>query len=289
MFINTNIASLNARRHMDKSSRQLSNTFAHLSSGLRINKAADDAAGLAVATRMTAQIKALNQSVRNANDAISLIQVAEGAMEETANAMQRIRELAVQASSDALTSMDRTFLDLEVQQLKAEINRISQNTHFNGMPLLDGTFSGKDFEVGWRASQLITFSIVVKSVNGATVLGGGSFSVANLLNGNGNTGANTSVATFARAQSAIARCDFGLNRLSRMRATLGALQNRFESAADNLQNVSENMSAARSQIRDADIALETSDLTKLGILQQAGTAVLAQANQQPQLALQLLG
>jgi len=271
MFINTNVASLNARRNLEKSTGVLGKTFSRLASGLRINSAADDAAGMAITTRLTSQIRGLNQAQRNANDGISLMQVAEGAMEETTNALQRIRELAIQASNDTNTSADRSNLQKEVSQLLSEVQRIATQTQFNGMNLLTGEFSGKTFQVGAYSGQTISFSITTAS---------------RAALGISNVDISTTTGT---AASAITTIDRALNSISDMRANLGALQNRFESTIANLANVVENISAARSRIQDADIADETSKLTKNSILQQAGTAVLAQANQQPQLALQLLG
>lgn len=270
LYINTNVASLNAQRYMAKNNVDLSKTFRRLSSGLRINTAADDAAGLAISNRFTAQIRGLNQSVRNANDAISLIQVAEGALDETTNALQRIRELAVQAANDTNVSSDRSDLQKEVDQLLSEINRIANDTEFNTQNLLNGSFSGKVMQVGAFCTQTITFSILAASANALGVSG-------------------LAISQNSIAGAALTTLDNAINSVAEIRANLGALQNRFESVIANLSNVSENISQARSRMMDADIAQETSRLTKVSILQQAGTAVLAQANQQPQLALQLLG
>jgi flagellin len=272
LYINTNVASLNAQRNLMKSSNELSTTFARLSSGLRVNSAKDDAAGLSISTRMTAQIKGLNMAVRNANDGVSMAQVAEGALAETTNALQRIRELAVQSANGTLVSDDRKDLDQEVQQLLSEIQRISTQTEFNTKPMLNGDFTGMTMQVGAFSGQTISFSIDAMSTN------------SNALNV-----ATLNVSTVAHAASAIGSIDNALGSVSDLRATLGAVQNRFEAVIANLSNVVENMSAARSRIMDADIAQETANLTRSAILQQAGTAVLAQANQQPQLALQLLG
>jgi flagellin len=270
LFINTNVASLNAQRNLNKSTLSLGKTFARLSSGLRINNAADDAAGMAITNRMTAQIRGLNQAVRNANDAISLAQVAEGALDETTNALQRIRELAVQAANDTNVTSDRDDLNKEVIQLLSEIQRIADDTEFNTQNLLGGSFVGRVFQVGAFSGQTITLSI---DGAGASALG---------VDG-------VSITSQAGASSTITTIDNAIDSIADIRANLGAIQNRFESVIANLSNVSENMSAARSRIQDADIADETSKLTRTAILQQAGTAVLAQANQQPQLALQLLG
>ncbi|MBF0444297.1 MAG: flagellin FliC [Magnetococcales bacterium] len=272
LYINTNVASLNAQRNLMKSSNELSTTFARLSSGLRVNSAKDDAAGLSISTRMTAQIKGLNMAIRNSNDGVSMAQVAEGALAETTNALQRIRELAVQSANGTLVDDDRKDLDQEVQQLLSEIQRIATQTEFNTKPMLNGAFTGMTMQVGAFSGQTIAFSIDSMSTN------------SNALNV-----ATLNVSTVAHAASAIGSIDNALGSVSDLRATLGAVQNRFEAVIANLSNVVENMSAARSRIMDADIAQETANLTRSAILQQAGTAVLAQANQQPQLALQLLG
>jgi flagellin len=242
-----------------------------LSSGLRINSAKDDAAGLAISDRMTSQIRGLNQAVRNANDGISLAQTAEGALSETTNILQRMRELAVQSANDTNTTTDRTSLQAEVTQLQSEVNRIANNTKFNGKVLLDGTYSssGLTFHVGADASQTISVTI-----------GGATGSILGV--------SNVSVSSQSGANSAITTIDTAISSVDTIRGNLGAVQNRFESTISNLQNVSENLSSARSRILDADIAQETSAMIKNNILQQAGVSILAQANQQPQLALSLL-
>ncbi|NGZ26545.1 MAG: flagellin FliC [Magnetococcales bacterium] len=273
MYINTNVASLNARRNLEKSTNVLGKTFNRLASGLRINSAADDAAGLAITMRMTSQVRGLNQAQRNANDGVSLVQVAEGALEETTAALQRMRELAVQAGNDIYSSADRSNLQKEIGQLLSEVQRIATQTQFNGMSLLTGSFDNKMFQVGAFSGQVISFSILAAS-NAALGISGTT---------------QIDVSTYGAASTAIAQIDKALSSISDLRANLGAVQNRFESTIANLANVVENISAARSRIEDADLADETSRLTKNSILQQAGTAILAQANQQPQLALQLLG
>lgn len=270
LFINTNVASLNAQRNLEKSTGALGQTFARLASGYRINSAKDDAAGLAISNRMTSQIRGLNMAVRNANDGISLSQVAEGALQETGNALQRIRELAVQSSNATYNASDRKDLQKEVTQLLSEIQRISQDVEFNGKKVLNGSFMGQVFQVGTKAGQTITVSI-----------GAASWAALGVNNVN--------ISTVGSASTALTAISNALDSISDIRANLGAVQNRFEAIIANLSNVVENMSAARSRIMDADIANETATLTRTAILQQAGTAVLAQANQQPQLALQLLG
>ncbi|WP_130472835.1 flagellin [Candidatus Magnetaquicoccus inordinatus] len=269
MAINTNIASLQAQNKLAGSTNALGISFKRLASGLRINSAADDAAGLSISDRMTAQIRGLNQAVRNANDTISLIQVAEGALSETTAALQRIRELAVQSANDTNVSGDRADLQKEVDQLIAEIDRIANTTQFNGQVLLSGGFANKVFHVGAYTAQTIAFTIT-----GAT---------ATDLAINAAT-----VDTQANAETAIATLDTAINSVTTVRASLGAYQNRFESVVTNLSNISLNTSTARSRIVDADMAAETAKLTQNSILQQAGTAVLAQANQQPSVILQLL-
>ncbi|MBF0262826.1 MAG: flagellin FliC [Magnetococcales bacterium] len=272
LFINTNVASLNAQRNLERSTGALGQTFARLSSGLRINSAKDDAAGLAISNRMTSQIRGLNQAIRNANDGISLSQVAEGALLETGNSLQRIRELAVQAANGTNTPEDRADLQKEVSQLLSEIQRVSEQVQFNNTKILDGTYnSGQQFQIGANANQTITVSIKAATFSALFA------------------GTTVSIGTVSGANSALVQVTNALNSVSDIRANLGAIQNRFEAVIANLSNVVENMSAARSRILDADIANETATLTRNAILQQAGTAVLAQANQQPQLALQLLG
>ena len=404
--INTNVASLNAQRNLGASQGDLNKSMQRLSSGLRINSAKDDAAGLAISDRMTSQIRGLNQAARNANDGISLAQTAEGALQESTNILQRMRELAVQSANDTNSQTDRDSLNAEVTQLKEELNRIAETTEFNGKKLLDGTMTDATFQVGANAgeNQTISFSIasskgdVLGTVSAGTVTGtaqvGTALTAADAVDGtltitaadgtnyninftdadtgdqavfnvNGTdidvtydhansamtetdlaalldplagitavttsgatemsasgaaahadidltggaaesadyvaesadysvTGAsvlvdNISVSSLQNAQTAITSVDEALSQIDTIRGNLGAVQNRFESTISNLQNVSENLSAARSRILDADIAMETSAMTKNNILQQAGVSILAQANQAPQLALSLLG
>ncbi|MBF0160299.1 MAG: flagellin FliC [Magnetococcales bacterium] len=276
LYINTNVASINAQRQLTKSTGALTQTFQRLSSGYRINSAKDDAAGLAISQRMTAQVRGLNQAIRNANDGISVVQVAEGALDETTNAMQRIRELAVQASNDTYNLTDRSSLQKEVDQLLSEIQRIASTTHFNNQNLLDGTYTSKYFQIGMFAGQRLRVSI-------------GAATTTNLLGNMTTASMSTLITNVSNAQGALAKIDTALNSVADLRANLGAVQNRFESIVANLANVVESTSASRARITDADIAYETANLTRNTILQQAGTAVLAQANQQPQIALQLLG
>ena len=280
LTINSNIASLTAQRNLANSTTALSTTFKRLSSGLRINNAADDAAGLSISDRMTAQIRGFNQSIRDANDTVSLIQVADGALSQTTDDLQRMRELAVQASNDTNITLDRKDMQQELNQLTAEISRIASNTQFNNQNLLQGSFSaGKRFQVGANSGQIIMVSIANM---GAGVLGlstnmasFGDATVAGSVNQN-------------NAELAIGKIDLAIDKVSAMRAKLGALQNRFTAAISNMTSISLNTSDARSRITDTDMAAETANMTKNNILQQAGAAVLAQANQQPAVILTLL-
>ncbi len=278
LTINTNVASLNAQRNLGQSQGALNKSMQRLSSGLRINSAKDNAAGLAISDRMTSQIRGLNQAARNANDGISLAQTAEGALQETTNILQRMRELAVQSANDTNTTDDRSSLNAEFSQLVSEIDRIADTTSFNGKVLLSGGFSGAAnaavFQVGANAGQTISVNITNAT---ASVLG--STTVMS----------DAAVDTRPNASLAISNIDAAIGQVDTVRGDLGAIQNRFESTIANLSNVSENLSAARSRILDADIAQETSSMTKYNILQQAGVSILAQANQAPQLALSLLG
>ena len=379
--INTNVASLNAQRNLNSSQNALAVSLQRLSSGLRINSAKDDAAGLAISERFTAQIRGLNQAARNANDGISLAQTAEGALSEVTNNLQRIRELAVQSSNATNSSTDRAALQTEVSQLLNEINRVADQTSFNGVKLLDGSFSGAVFQVGANAGESITVASITDAntaaIGSVSQASGGALSVAasgltgfataiaaggvtlngvdigaiggatsaaeragqlvNAINNvsaqsgvgavyntatgqitlssaavvtvagttnsalvagyaNGAIGAvatttgiaGLDVSSYTNAQLAIQLADSALSTVNSTRATLGAVQNRFSSVVANLQTTTENLSASRSRILDADFAAETANLTRAQILQQAGTAMLAQANAQPNNVLALL-
>jgi flagellin len=379
--INTNIASLTAQRNLNSSQNSLNTSLQRLSSGLRINSAKDDAAGLAISERFSAQIRGLNQAARNANDGVSLSQTAEGALAEVTNNLQRIRELAVQSSNATNSQSDRDALQTEVTQLLNEIDRVADTTEFNGVKLLDGSFTGAVFQVGANAGETITIaattdantaalgsvstnttaglSVAASGITGfataiaaggvtingtdiGAIAGAGSaaeragqlvnainnvsqttgvgasydgatgqltlnsaaaFTIAGTTNdateaGFANaafatvttaTGIDTlTVANFAGAQSAIQLVDSSLTSINSPRATLGAVQNRFESVVRSVQTTAENLSASRSRIVDADFAAETANLTRAQILQQAGTAILAQANALPQNVLSLL-
>ncbi|MDN4503220.1 flagellin [Alteromonadaceae bacterium BrNp21-10] len=272
LYVNTNVSSLNARRQLFTSSNNLNTAFERLSSGFRINSAKDDAAGLQISDRMTSQIMGLNQAVRNANDGISLAQTAEGAMQEITNALQRIRVLAIQAQNGINASSDRLALQKEVSALKLEISRIATTTQFGSVNILDGAYSAA-FLVGANAGQSI-------SVNISRV---GGFGSSGLFNGY-----NLSVASVTGASRALTAVVEAISIIDGVRADLGAIQNRFQSTIRNLSSISENMSAARSRIRDTDFAEETAELTRWQIIQQASITVLGQANQRPQAALQLL-
>jgi flagellin len=375
--INTNISSLNAQRNLTTSQGELATSLQRLSSGLRINSAKDDAAGLAISERMTTQIRGSNQAVRNANDGVSLAQVAEGALGSLGNSLQRIRELAIQSANATNSASDRAALNVEAQQLKDEIQRVASATTFNGVNLLDGSFTNQQFQVGPNANETISVSsitnaqvanlgtsttaavtgiaavtltgavtgITIDGTNGNGAIALGSFGGAGdsatqraaalrdavnavadqtgvyatndtsttvtLTAGaditiagaavatSGLTDATTASATttgfttldlsnVAGANVAIASMDSALTSVNTARANLGALQSRFESVVSNLTINAENLSAARSRIRDADFAAETANLTRAQILQQAGTAMLAQANTSPQNVLSLL-
>ncbi|GEA11645.1 flagellin [Alteromonas sp. KUL49] len=279
MYVNTNVSSLNAQRQLFDVSNSLSTSFERLSSGFRINSAADDAAGLQITDRMTSQVQGLNQAVRNANDAISLSQTAEGALQETTTALQRIRTLAIQSQNGINTSADRTALQKEVSALRTEISRIATTTQFAGVGILSGEFSAK-FLVGANSGQTISVNLSSQALTRAGVDG---FSATGL----GVT--DSDVLTASNASAMLADVDTAISAIGGLRADLGALQNRFQSTIRNLSNISENVSAARSRIKDTDFATETAELTRNQILQQASTTVLSQANQRPQAALQLLG
>jgi len=268
--VNTNVMSLNAQRNLNNTQSAMSTALQRLSSGLRINSAKDDAAGLAISERFTAQIRGLNQAARNSADAISLAQTAEGSIGEITNNVQRIRELAVQSANASNSASDRSALNTEVVQLQAEISRIIA-TKFNGKAIIGASAQGFKFQVGADNGDQIT----ITTTNLSTVATKVSFAAAN-------------VTTATKAGSMILKADGFLNTLNTERAKLGAVQNRFDSVIRNVQNTSENISAARSRIQDADFAAETAALTRAQILQQAGVAMLSQANSVPQNVLSLL-
>ncbi len=284
LTINNSIASINARRQLQKHTLNLGKSFARLASGMRINTSKDDAAGLAISNRMVAQTRGMNAAVRNANDGISLAQVAEGALDETANALQRMRELMIQAANSTYGSGDRTNLQNEVIEMVSEINRIATTTEFNNVNLINGSYTGQKFHIGADANQTITFSILGASIGALGV----SFATANTATTIGSFGAKGATSAQSTAEANLSNIDNALDSVSSIRASLGAVQSRFETVIASLSNVIENTDSARSRIQDADIAVETANLTKNTILQQAGIAILSQANQQPTIALSLL-
>ena len=273
LYVNTNVSSLNAQRQLFNSSVSLNTSFERLSSGFRINRAADDAAGLQITDRMTTQIQGLDQAARNANDAISLTQTAEGALAEVTNSLQRIRTLAVQSQNGINNSADRLALQKEVSALKLEMSRIAQTTQFADTNILQGTFSAK-FLVGANGGQNISVNLEKTGGYGTSGLFGGD---------------TLSVATVDDASRALSQVSEAISVIGGVRADLGALQNRFQSTIRNLTNISENVSNARSRIKDTDFASETAELTRNQIIQQSSLTVLSQANQRPQAALSLLG
>ncbi|MFM4719720.1 flagellin [Aeromonas bivalvium] len=292
MFINTNTSSLNAQRNLMNTTKSLDTSYTRLASGLRINSAKDDAAGLQISNRLTSQINGLDQGNRNANDGISLAQTAEGAMDEVTGMLQRMRTLAQQSANGSNSAKDREALQKEVDQLGSEINRISQDTTFAGTKLLDGNYGGT-FQVGADANQTIGFSLSqaggfsISGIAAAVSAGGGATVITVFVSG--STVGGISISTQTNAQNVLAAVDSMLEIVDGKRAELGAVQNRLDSTIRNQANISENVSAARSRIRDADFATETANMTKQNILQQAASSILAQANQRPQSALSLLG
>ncbi len=272
LFVNTNVSSLTAQRQLFNSGQALNTSFERLSSGFRINRAADDAAGLQISDRLTSQVQGLNQAVRNSNDAISLTQTAEGALGEVTNSLQRIRQLAVQSQNGINSSSDRTALQKEVTALLTEISRVASDTQFGDTNLLTGSFSST-FLVGANAGQNIAVSLSRADGFGATGL-----SIDELT-----------VGTVGGASAALTSIDNAISAIGGTRSDLGALQNRFQSTIRNLSSISENIAGARSRIRDTDFASETAELTRNQIIQQASLSVLSQANQRPQAALSLLG
>jgi len=276
--INTNLMSLNAQRNLNASSNALGNSVQRLSSGLRINSARDDAAGLAISERFTTQIRGLEVAARNANDGISLAQTAEGALTEIGNNLQRIRELAVQSRNATNSTTDRAALNAEVQQLKSEIARVAEQTDFNGTKLLDGSFTAKSFQIGANQGQIITVDGIMDAKLAAFGVAGGTTTDLSALD----------VTDEAKSEGMITAMDSALTAVNTTRANLGAIQNRFSSVVANIHSTVENLSASRSRIRDTDYARETSELTRTQILQQAGTAMLAQAKSLPQSVLSLL-
>jgi flagellin len=272
--INTNVASLNAQRNLGSTRINLNKSLEKLSSGQRINRAGDDAAGLAISENLKAQIKGLGQAERNAEDGISLVQIAEGALGEVSNIMIRLRELSVQAASDTIGGTERKFLNVEFEQLTSEVDRIANSTEFNRVPLLNGTGSVFDIQIGTRndpISDRLTFDASSADVNIAAL------------------GLNlASVSDKISAQNSLTSIDQAIISVSGIRADFGALQNRLQSTVNNIQVSVENLASANSRVRDTDVAAETAELTKQNILMQAGTSVLSQANSSTNSALALI-
>lgn len=281
LVINTNAASLTAQRNLSKSTDLLGVSVERLSSGLRINSARDDAAGLAISEKLRGQIRSINQAIRNSQDGISLTQVAEGAMGEVGNILIRMRELASQSANGTLGDTERGKIDQEYQALRSEIDRIATVTEFNGTKLLDGTVSstGLSMQIGFQNGTGNTLS-VLSGLSGAA-----SMHTQSAL---GLTGASLTVSVAASAAATLSMLDSAIGIVAGKRGDIGGIQNRLDSVIANLKNASENFTAAESRIRDADFAHETAIFTRNQIMVQAGTAILAQANSLPQAALQLL-
>ena len=274
--INTNVSALNAQAALAKNSRAMSTAMEQLSTGSRVNSAKDDAAGMAIGNSMTSQIRGLNQAVRNMNDGVNLLQTAEGALNETTNMLQRMRELAVQSASGTYSTTQRSFLATEFLALGSQIESIASQTTWNGYTILTGTAGDTSngsyaFQAGQTSGQTITVAISQMGLTGLSM-----------------TAAAVGVSTAASASAAIASIDSAINTVNSQRATIGAAVNRMTYAADNMTNISANVSASRSTIMDTDYATASTNLSKAQIIQQASTAMLAQANQQPQTVLALL-
>ncbi len=267
--VNTNIASMTAQRQMGVVTSRLQGNYSRLASGLRISTAADDAAGLAISERMRSQIRSLGAAGRNAQDGISLVQTAEGALNEVSNLLGRMRELSVQSANGTLSTADRTTINDEVTALVAKIDRIASTVEFNGITLLDGTAAGTSIQVGLDAAE--TIGVTLQDATTATL------------------GVDViDVTTSAGANTALGLVDTAIDTVNAARGSLGASQNRLQSAIASIANSRENLSSAESRIRDVDVASETADLTRNSIMQQAAVSILQQANTQPQIALSLL-
>jgi flagellin len=274
MIINHNLNAMNAHRNMGMNTTSAGKSMEKLSSGLRINRAGDDAAGLSISEKMRGQIRGLDQASSNAQNGISMIQTAEGALNETQAILQRMRELSTQAANDTNVSVDRSAISTELKSLSSEIDRIAKSTQFNEQNLLDGTFTGKQLQIG---------------ANAATTTNGLSLSVSvNNMSASSLSVGTIDVSTHTAATASISTINTAIKTVSAERSKLGALQNRLEHTISNLDNASENLQAAESRVRDVDMAKEMMNFSKNNILQQAAQAMLAQANQQPQGVLQLL-
>ncbi|MDP5290695.1 flagellin [Oceanimonas sp. CHS3-5] len=268
--VNTNVTAMGAQRNLNKSSNALATSMERLSTGSRINSAKDDAAGLQISNRLNSQVRGMGVAMKNAQDGISLAQTAEGALDESTNILQRMRDLSVQAGNDTNSTADRTAIKAEIDELSDELTKITERTKFGGGALLDGQFTSKVFQIGANSGETITISIATLnaaalSVNAITVESNGAVSVG------------------------LAKIDAAIASVDTERSKLGSFQNRMDSTINNLANIRENTAAGMSRIKDVDFAQETVNLTKQQILQQAGTSILAQAKQIPQAALSLLG
>jgi flagellin len=283
--INTNVASLRTQQAMVQNNQQTTKTMQELSTGKRINSASDDAAGLSISTRLTSQINGLNQAVRNANDGISLLQTAEGATDEITNMLQRMRELAVQSMNGTYSSNDRTSMNTEFSQLYQEIQRVAKTTQWNGFNVLDGTLGGSgangtvQFKVGSQQASATIISATIHSFNPADT--------GTKVDGMSGIAGGT-IATQSGASAMLTAIISAISGVNSVRSTIGAKVNRLQFTVDNLTNISTNLSASRSQIQDVDYSMATSNLAKSNVIQQAATAMLAQANQQPSTVMTLL-
>ncbi|MEM7446625.1 MAG: flagellin [Myxococcota bacterium] len=281
MTVVTNVPSMTAQRNLNKTNNSLNKSLQRLSSGLRINTAADDAAGLGISEKLQSQIRSMAQAERNAGDAVSLLQTAESSLSEMSGIVTRMRELTIQAANDTVGSTERQFLDDELTQLRDEFDRIASVTEFNGTKLIDGSVSGTNqltFQVGTGATSNDRIEVSIGTTTAGSV---GTTAATSGLNAVGLT-------TLTAAQGSLAILDEAISDISTQRATLGASQNRMEVTISNLSSARENLSAANSRIRDVDVASESANLTRANILTQAGVSVLAQANQTPTLALSLI-
>ncbi|MDP9123784.1 MAG: flagellin FliC [Pseudomonadota bacterium] len=278
LSINTNINSIDAQRNLSGSQMSLATSMQRLSSGLRINSSKDDAAGLSIAERMNSQVRGMNVAIRNSNDGISLSQTADGALAQVGNSLQRMRELAVQARNSTNSSSDKNSLNKEFAQLQSEITRVLGGTTFNGKHMLGADATTLNFQVG--ANTTVNDTVSIKTVNMVTA--------ATMTAVTASSAAIGSTADSSAIGTVIDNIDKAINNVNDTRATFGATQSRFDSIISNLQSGVENQSAARSRIMDADFASETANMSRANVLQQAGTAMIAQANQQPQQVLSLL-
>ena len=270
LTVNTNVASLNAQRNLSISQSSLNQSLQRLSSGLRINSAADDAAGLAISSGMNAKVTSMNQDVRNANDAVSLSQTADGALSQIGNLLTQMRSLATESATGTVAASQRSYLNSEFGRLASEITRIASATTFNGIHMLNGSTTKLTIQVGTTSAAYDQITVSTAKMDAGTL------------------GVNTGIDTSTTGQTMQALIDKALSTVNAQRANLGSIQNRFTVVVSNLQTAIQNTSAAQSQIQDADIASESANMTRANILVQAGTAILAQANQAPQLALKLL-